>query len=143
MLKSKNQWSFGQIYFQKWNKLAVFSNFLAFFLFIFDKFSLLDPDPDPEGKKNADPWRSGSTALVRIVNDCTYCICVVNDYTDTRFLRISSRRRKRSQNSFLSVHMGPRWRFLIKKCRKSRDTVPLSSIEWKILQVFKYLIHIL
>ena len=63
------------------------------------RMRILD-DLDPQ------PWFALST---------TAPICVVNDYTDTRFLRISSRRRKRSQNSFLSVHMGPRWRFLIKK----------------------------
>ena len=50
LLKSKKQWSFGQIYFKKFNKLAVFSNFLEFFLFLFEKFSLLDPDQyvDPD-----------------------------------------------------------------------------------------------
>ena len=47
----------------KLNKIAVICNFLAFFLFLFEKFSLLDPDPqiewgstpDPGGKMNADP----------------------------------------------------------------------------------------
>ena len=34
-----------QIYLKTLNKLAVIGNFLAFFLFLFDKFSLLDPDP--------------------------------------------------------------------------------------------------
>ena len=38
-------------------------NFLAFFLFLFEKFSLLDPDRDPRGKINAD-CESGSTALL-------------------------------------------------------------------------------
>ena len=52
---------------KKLNKIAVISNFLAFFLFLFEKFSLLDPDPDPESKMNADPCGSGSTAL-----DSTY-----------------------------------------------------------------------
>ena len=41
--------------------MAVISNFLAFFRFLFEKFSLLDPDPG--GKMNADPYGSGSTAL--------------------------------------------------------------------------------
>ena len=51
-----------QIYFKKLNKVAVISNFLAFFQFLVDKFTLLDPDPG--GKMNADPCGSGSTALV-------------------------------------------------------------------------------
>ena len=43
-----------QIYFlKKNNKVAVISNFLAFFQFFVDKFPLLDPDPG--GKMNADP----------------------------------------------------------------------------------------
>ena len=41
--------------FTKLNKLADISNFLAFFLFLFETFSLLDPDPDPGGEVNADP----------------------------------------------------------------------------------------
>ena len=45
------------------NKVAVISNFLAFLQFLVDKFTLLDPDPDPGGKMNADPCGSGSTAL--------------------------------------------------------------------------------
>ena len=44
------------IYFQKLNKLAFITNFLAFFL-------LLNADPDPGGKMNADSCGSGSTAL--------------------------------------------------------------------------------
>ena len=40
------------------NKIAIITNFLAFLLFLFEKFSLLDPDPG--GKINADldpqPW---------------------------------------------------------------------------------------
>ena len=31
------------------------TNFLAFFLFLVEKFTLLNPDPDPGGKMNADP----------------------------------------------------------------------------------------
>ena len=41
-----------QIYFKNLNKLAVVY-FLAFFLFLFEKISILDPDP--EEKMNADP----------------------------------------------------------------------------------------
>ena len=48
------------------NKLAIMTNFLAFFLFLFDNFSLLDPDPDPGVKMNADPCGSGSTALLTV-----------------------------------------------------------------------------
>ena len=40
---------------KKPNKVAVISNFLAFFKFLVNKFTLLDPDPDPGGKMNADP----------------------------------------------------------------------------------------
>ena len=63
LLRSKKQWSFGQIYFRKLNKLAVLSNFLAFGLFLFNKISLLDPDPHSLCKMNADPCGSGSTVL--------------------------------------------------------------------------------
>ena len=43
-----------QIYFKFFfYKIAVISNFLAFFLFFFEKCSLLDPDQG--GKMNADP----------------------------------------------------------------------------------------
>ena len=37
-----------QIYLKKLNKLAIFSNFLVFLLFLFEKFTLLDPDPVPQ-----------------------------------------------------------------------------------------------
>ena len=37
-----------QIYFKILNKLSVISNFLAFFQFLFEKLSLLDPDPQIE-----------------------------------------------------------------------------------------------
>ena len=45
-----------KIYFKKLNEVAdlqFFSNFLAFYQFLVDKFTLLDPDPG--GKMNADP----------------------------------------------------------------------------------------
>ena len=51
-----------QIYLLKLNKIAVISNFLAFFQLLVDKFNLLDPDPGE--KMNAGPCGSGSTALV-------------------------------------------------------------------------------
>ena len=38
---------------KNFNEIAVISNFLAFFLFVFEKFSLQDPDLG--GKMNADP----------------------------------------------------------------------------------------
>ena len=53
-----------QIYFIHLNKTAIITNFLAVFLFLFEKFSLVEPDPDPGGKMNADPCRSISTALL-------------------------------------------------------------------------------
>ena len=40
-----------QIYFKNLNKLAFITNFLAFFLFLLEHFSL----PDLGGKMNADP----------------------------------------------------------------------------------------
>ena len=40
---------------KKLNTIAIISNFLAFFLFLFEKYSFLDPDPDPGVKMNADP----------------------------------------------------------------------------------------
>ena len=55
---------FAQIYFKHSKKLAIITNLLAFFLFLFEQFSLLEPDPggegkkadpDPRGKMNADP----------------------------------------------------------------------------------------
>ena len=61
MLKSKKQWSLCKFTFKTLNKVAVISNFLAFFQFLVDKFTLLDPDPGE--KMNADPCGSGSTAL--------------------------------------------------------------------------------
>ena len=57
-----------QIYIKTLNKVAVISNFLAFFQFLIDKFTLLDQDPDPGGKMNAYPCGSGSTAMVSIQN---------------------------------------------------------------------------
>ena len=54
-----------QIYFKNLNKLAVITNYLAFFLFLFDNFYFLDPDP--RVKTNADPCGFGSTALERAV----------------------------------------------------------------------------
>ena len=36
-----------QIYFKNLNKLAIITNFLAFFVFLFETFPLLDPDPQP------------------------------------------------------------------------------------------------
>ena len=38
---------FVQIYFKKFNEIAVISNFLAFFCFYLTFFNLLDPDPQP------------------------------------------------------------------------------------------------
>ena len=51
LLKSRKQWILCKF------TLAVISNFLAFFMFLFDKFTLLEPDPnlDPGVKMNADP----------------------------------------------------------------------------------------
>ena len=43
-----------QIYLEKLNELEVITNFLSFF-FLFEKFSLLDQDPDLGVKMNADP----------------------------------------------------------------------------------------
>ncbi len=40
-------------------------NILYFFLFLWEIFALLDPDPDPATQINADPCGSGSTTLLR------------------------------------------------------------------------------
>jgi hypothetical protein len=40
---------------------------LSFFLFFWAIFPLLDPDPDPTAKINADPCGSGSETLVLMV----------------------------------------------------------------------------
>ena len=65
MLKSKKQWSLCKFTLKTLNKVAIISNFLAFFQFLVDKLTLLDPDPELNlgGKMNADPCGSGSTAL--------------------------------------------------------------------------------
>ena len=55
-----------QTYLKDLNKPSINSNFLAFFMFLFEQFFLLDPDPhsicvkmnvdpNPGGKMNADP----------------------------------------------------------------------------------------
>ena len=62
LLKSKKQWSLCKFTFKKLYKVAVISNFLTFFKFLVDIFTLLDPDPGR--KMNAGPCGSGSTALV-------------------------------------------------------------------------------
>ena len=54
----------------KLNKIAVISNFLAFFCCYKENFPswirirIMNAAPDPGGKMNADPCGSGSTALV-------------------------------------------------------------------------------
>ena len=57
-----------QIYFKKLNKVAVISNFLSFFQFLVDKFTLLDSDPElhiecGSGSRRENYSGSGSTAL--------------------------------------------------------------------------------
>ena len=71
LLKNKKQWSFVQIYryFKKLKKIAVISNFLAFFLFLFKQFLLLDPDIEcGSGSRSWNECGSGSTALARSYN---------------------------------------------------------------------------
>ena len=66
----------------KYKKLRLFSfirtitgsNFLAFFLFLVDKFTLLDPDPDPGGKMNADPCGSGSWIHSPVLKEDLYML---------------------------------------------------------------------
>ena len=57
-----------QIYFKNLLKLQLLAISLPFIFFLFEKFSLLAPDPDPGGKTNADPCGSGSgsTALAHL-----------------------------------------------------------------------------
>ena len=59
--KVRNNGACANLLLKKLEKAAVISNFLAFFQFLVDKFTLLDPVPG--GKINADPCGSGSTAL--------------------------------------------------------------------------------
>ena len=56
LLKSKK--TMEQIYMKNLNNKQI-----TFFLFLYEKIVLLDPDPNLEGKMNADPCGSGSTAL--------------------------------------------------------------------------------
>ena len=44
-----------QNYFKNLIKIAVITNFLAFFLFLFDNFILLDPDPGVKMIADPDP----------------------------------------------------------------------------------------
>ena len=65
LLINKKQWSLCKFTFKKLNKVAVISNFLAFFQSLVDKFTLLDPDPHIEsGSRRENECGSGSTALV-------------------------------------------------------------------------------
>ena len=52
-----------QIYFNNLNKLAVITNFLAFFLFFIRQF--FPPGSGSRSQMNADPCGSGSTALAK------------------------------------------------------------------------------
>ena len=54
-----------QIYFNNFNKITIITNLFAFFVVVIFNFSLQDPDPG--GKVNADPYGSGSTALLLIL----------------------------------------------------------------------------
>ena len=61
-------------------------------------------------------------------NKLIYHVNLVNDYADTRFSRISSRKRKISRNRFCLFIWGPCRVFLSRKMyRKSRFTVPLNG----------------
>ena len=56
-----------QIYFINFNKITIVSYFLAFFLYLFFSFSLLDPDQRiKSGSRGENECRSGSTALSNI-----------------------------------------------------------------------------
>ena len=56
-----------QIYFINFNKITIVSYFLAFFLYLFFSFSLLDPDQRiKSGSRVENECRSGSTALSNI-----------------------------------------------------------------------------
>ena len=75
LLKSKKQWSLSKFTLKTLNKVAVISNFLPFFQFLVDKFTLLDPDPQIEcecgsgsGSRRENEYGSGSTALVYILH---------------------------------------------------------------------------
>ena len=49
-----------QIYFKNWNKITIITMYLHFFMFLFDNLFLLDPETDPGGTMNADPYGTGS-----------------------------------------------------------------------------------
>ena len=75
------QWSCVQIYFKNWIKLQLLATSLPFFCCYLKNFPswiqirTLNADPDPGGKIHANPYGSGSTALVEIdKKDCSKVI---------------------------------------------------------------------
>ena len=66
LLKSKKQWSLCKFTFFKLNKDAVISNFLAFFQFLVDKFTLLDLDPHIECWSGSVSKRENECGSMRI-----------------------------------------------------------------------------
>ena len=67
---------------------------------------------------------SRRNSLIKFENHVSR-VRVVNNHADTRFSRISSRKRKISRNCFLPVHMGPRQSFLINKSVEKVVTLSL------------------
>ena len=68
---------FVQVYFKHLNKLAFITYFLAFFLFLFERFSLLDLNPDSGRKMNADPdpqLLAGTAYRYADISVAIYCL---------------------------------------------------------------------
>ena len=95
--KVRNNGALGQFTFKELNKLALFSNFLAFI----EKNFLLDA------------CGSGSTALLYI-------------FTRTKNFANIFAKTKNFSTPFLPVSMGPRWSFLIKKSVDNLVTLSLE-----------------
>ena len=63
-----------QIYFKKINKVAVISNFLAFFLSSVDKFTLLDPDTHIECGSGSRRENECGSMRIRIHSPAKHCV---------------------------------------------------------------------
>ena len=111
MLKSNKQLSLCKFTFKKLNKLADFTNFLAFFLFLFQKISLLDPD------------QHSIWMRIRIHSPCSRFDCK----TDPTFLGASERNPTSFRRWYVS---GSAWRMLIRN-QEAKSRVKWAKIRLK------------